>query len=141
MNPMIIPYEIYHVELSLLRHIEGFGKKRVEWLVDKIKKEGIWTAPLCIEKHHYLVMDGQHRMEAAFRLGLVVVPCMLFDYSDVEVWSLRSNHIVSRDLVITRALEDNIYPYKTVKHRFPIDIPICSYTIQELRGGSLRTCV
>ena len=82
------------VKTEELKHIEGYGKKRVHWLKNKILKEGLWTVPLKIEKNLNLVMDGQHRMEVAKDLGLNAVPCLAYLYDEVKVWSLRKNYIL-----------------------------------------------
>ncbi len=121
------------IETSKLKHIEGFSKKRVQWLKNKIINEQIWTKPLCIDKEHYLVMDGQHRMEVAKDLELKKVPCILYDYKEVEIWSLRDNWNVSIELIIKKALENDIYPYKTVKHRFPVDVELCNIHLDKLK--------
>lgn len=119
--------------VSQLRHIEGFSDRRAKWLTDKISKAGIWNKPLAVDSEHYLVLDGQHRMEAARTLGLTVVPAIKYDYSRVEVWSLRPKYSFNWEIIVKRALEGNIYPYKTVKHRFPIPLPNCLYRLEELR--------
>ena len=80
-------------------------------------------------------MDGQHRMEVAKNLGLNVVPCLLYDYKDVEVWSLRENYEVTQKLIVERALAENIFPYKTAKHRFPYGAnAVCKIPLDELRA-------
>lgn len=125
---------IYTTEL---RHIEGFSKKRVVWLKNKILKEGTWTVPLKVDKYHNLVMDGQHRMEVAKELGLKVVPCLVYDYEEVEVWSLRDNHEVTPQLIIDKSISENIYPYKTAKHAFPDGGDMkCSYLLDDLKEGA-----
>ena len=127
--------DIVMVEVDKLRHIEGFSQKRVEWLKDKVISEGIWSVPLKIDDEHHLVMDGQHRMEVAKILGLVVVPCFKYSYNEVEVWSLRDNHEVTQQLIIEKALSGNIYPYKTAKHGFPDSADIrCNFELSELKG-------
>ena len=60
--------DIVYVNVDQLKHIEDFGRKRVDWLRKKILTEGEWTVPLKVEKDHFLVMDGQHRMEVAKNL-------------------------------------------------------------------------
>ena len=120
------------VKPQLLRHIEGFSAKRALRIKEKILSEGRWTRPLCIDRRHYLVLDGQHRLEAALALGLTHVPCQLFDYATVEVWSLRPTHEVSREQVIQRAISGDIYPYKTAKHRFPCAIEKIAIPLDEL---------
>lgn len=117
-----------------LHHIEGWSRKRARLLRKKIVAEGVWTLPLAVERTHLLVLDGQHRMEAALALGLERVPCALYDYDDVEVWSLRENRAVSRALVIERALSGDIYPYKTAKHGFPSPVTPVEIALDELKG-------
>lgn len=108
------------VRVERLRHIEGFSRKRVDWLVQKILSEGIWTKPVALDEAHDLVLDGQHRMESAKRLGLKWVPAVRYDYASLEVWSLRpTTHQFDWRRVTERALAAQPYPYKTVKHRFP----------------------
>jgi len=120
------------IPTSRLRHIEGFSRKRADNIKRKILEEGIWTRPLRVERNHWLVLDGQHRMEIALDLGLRRVPCQLYDYADVEVWSLRDKHEVSRERVIAKALAGDIYPYKPAKHRFPDEVGELAIPLAEL---------
>ncbi|MBI2896358.1 MAG: ParB N-terminal domain-containing protein [Deltaproteobacteria bacterium] len=121
------------IEVDRLRHIEGYSQRRAQNIRKTIQKDGVWKRPLCIERTHLLVLDGQHRLEAARSLGMRLVPCQMFDYDEVEVWSLRSNHEVTRELVIAKALRGDIYPYKTAKHRFPRDVEALAIPLAELR--------
>ena len=126
--------EIKLIKTSDLKHIEDYGRKRVAWLRDKILEEGIWTVPLKVEKNLNLVMDGQHRMEVAKDIGLSVVPCLIYSYEEVEVWSLRKNYEVNSKLIVERVLNKDIYPYKTAKHAFPDGSEItCKFTLDELK--------
>lgn len=125
--------KIQMIDPKRLRHIEGHSKRRAVWLQKKILDEGIWTKPLAIERTHKLVLDGQHRMEVALALGLRKVPCVMYDYDDVEVWSLRDNHEVTAELVIQKSLSGDIYPYKTAKHRFPEELPAIEIPLEKLR--------
>lgn len=121
------------VSTANLRHIEGHSERRVDWLVEKILREGVWTKPLALDNRHYLVLDGQHRMEAAHRLGLRVVPAVRFDYKSVEMWSLRPQYSFTWEDVETRALVGDIYPYKTVKHAWSGSLPSVRYPLEDLR--------
>lgn len=124
---------IVPVAVSDLVHIEGFSRKRVAWLIEKIKREGVWNKPLALDDAHHLVLDGQHRMEAAKALGLAWVPAIKFPYRDVEVWSLRKNHEFDWQLVTQRAIDRQPYPFKTVKHGFPVAaFPTCQFSLKEL---------
>jgi len=117
-----------------LRHIEGFSQKRANWLREKIASEGIWTKPLALDQKHGLVLDGQHRMEVAKSLGLVRVPVVKFDYATVPIRSLRENHQFTWQDVENRALTEDIFPYKTVKHDFIEPLPEVCIELSELRA-------
>ena len=120
------------VDPKVLRHIEGFSARRVRWLHEKVVSEGRWIKPIAADDRHNLVLDGQHRMEVALALGLRRVPIVRFAYADVQVWSLRPKYSFVWQDVVARALTGDIYPYKTVKHRFPEPIPECNFALHEL---------
>ncbi len=123
------------INVSKLKHIEGFSRKRVAWLKDKIVHDGIWKVPLKIDSKYCLVMDGQHRMEVAKELNLKIVPCIEYSYDEVKVWSLRKNHVVNSDLIIEKSLKGDIYPYKTAKHSFPDSAEAeCNFLLHQLKG-------
>lgn len=125
--------QIEMVEVDWLKHIEGFSKKRVLWLKDKIVGEGIWNKPVALDDEHGLVLDGQHRMEVARALGLKRIPAVKYSYAAVKVWSLRpGKYEFTWETVVQRALQGDIYPYKTVKHEFPLPLPQCSFVLDEL---------
>lgn len=121
-------------DVNKLKHIENYDEQRVKLLIDKIKKDKIWTKPLYIEKNHNLVLDGQHRLQAALRMGLRYVPIQGFEYEDVKVWTLRKEEEVNIPRVIERANKGDIYPYKTVKHKFPNVIGTCKIKLEDLKN-------
>lgn len=125
--------QIELVPTIALRHIEGFSERRVDWLVAKILSEDAWNKPIALDTRHNLVLDGQHRMEAASRLGLRVVPAVRFEYASVEVWSLRPQYSFTWQDVEARALSGDIYPYKTVKHAWSEPLPKVRYALEDLR--------
>lgn len=118
-------------EVDKLRHIENYDPNRVSWLANKIMTEHLWTAPLAVSQEHDLVMDGQHRMEAARQLGLRFVPVVFFDYDRIPVYSLRPGYKVTGSEIVARALSGDIYPYKTAKHILPT-IPRCHISLEDL---------
>ena len=124
--------EVVLFEVQRLRHIEGHSPKRVEWLKKKILSEKIWKVPLALDDQHGFVLDGQHRMEVAKALNLKKVPVVEFSYSKVLVRSLRPKYNFEWQDVVQRALQGNIYPYKTVKHDFIVPLPRVSYRLDEL---------
>jgi len=122
------------VKVDYLKHIEGYSEKRVNNMKLKMIQSGIWEKPICVEKNYLLILDGQHRVQVAKALKLKYIPCELFYYDDngVEVWSLRKECFVSKNVVIERALKGNIYPYKTAKHRFPFKVKKCCIPLENL---------
>lgn len=133
MDSMGVETKIKLIETDSLKHVEGFSQKRVSWLKEKILDEGVWNKPICIDSEHMIVMDGQHRMEVAKELGMKFTPCVCFKHEEVDFWSLRpKSHEVNLELVMSKALSGDIYPYKTVKYSFPTDVPACAITLGEL---------
>ncbi len=122
------------IAVDTLRQTEAFDEDRVTWLIGKIREDGVWRVPICIERAHHVVMDGHHRTEAARRMRLKHVPCLKFDYDEVRVYSRRPGLPVSAEDVIARGLSGRIYPIKSTRHEFPIALPDCAYPIEALKG-------
>ena len=124
------------IDIGQLRPIEEHSSKRVLNIHKKMESKGIWERPISIEINNMLILDGHHRYQVAKLFEFNYIPCELFSYSDsgVEVWSLRKDCEVSKDLVIQRALSGNIYPYKTAKHKFPRIVEKCFLEISFLKS-------
>lgn len=126
--------EITMVDVHSLHSIEDHNKERVRELQEKILNEGKWTVPVIVTKGSNLVLDGQHRFEVAKNLNLKNIPAILVDYNDVLVWTLRKEISVSAKKVENMILKKHeLYPYKTVKHKFKFIIPSIHYSIDELK--------
>lgn len=109
----------YLIDPKKLNPIEGHNIERVNWLSEKILSEGYWTKPIAIAIEHNLVMDGHHRLESSLKLGLIRVPCFIFSYKEINIYSLRDGIEVNYEIIIKNFLESKIFPYKTVKHELP----------------------
>ena len=120
------------VDVKDLKRIEDHDKERVNILKDKILSEKYWTVPLIVEKGGY-ILDGHHRFEVAKLLNLTKIPAIVVDYNDVKVWSLRKEIEISSEIVKEYVDNNNIYPYKTVKHKYPFLIPDIKITLGELK--------
>ncbi len=127
--------EVQLVEVSRLKPIESYDKARVDELVRRIKETGMWSVPVILDNKNYLIMDGQHRREAALALGLKYIPAIVISYNDVEVWSLRKEIRISAQAVVKKVCgKGEIYPYKTVKHKFNFAVPDnLKYELDSLR--------
>lgn len=103
-------------------------------LADTILREQLWRVPVVLERFSLAVMDGHHRLEAARKLRLKYVPCLLLDYDSVEVDAARPGYIVNPREIIRRARASDLYPPKTTRHRFPSPLPICNISLLLLEG-------
>ena len=115
--------EVEMVAVEKLRHIEDFDPERVACLKEKLLRDGVWNVPIIVEKNSGLVLDGQHRMEAAKALGYRRLPAICVGYDEVKVWSLRREIRLSQSAVLRKTKSGEIYPYKTVKHKFDFAVP------------------
>ena len=108
-------------------------------MIEKIVNAGVLKKPICVERNNFLILDGHHRFEVFKKIGLKYIPCIFFDYGDpdLKIWSLRKKEYVTKKYVIRKALDGNIYPYKTVKHLFPFKIKNINLGIEKIRHYSL----
>lgn len=112
---------------------EEFNENRVAEVLEMIINSGVWVTRIAVHENPYVVMDGHHRLEAAKRLGLRAVPCVLLSYQQVPVESRRPEIKVSPEDIINRGLEANLYPEKTTKHVLPVCALHCHVPIQYLK--------
>lgn len=86
------------VPLSQLRRYEMYDEQKTRRLVEKIKAEGIFLNPLAVVRE-MIVIDGANRLEALTRLGASFVPCIVYDYSEIDLLAnvhYLNNGVVSR---------------------------------------------
>ena len=121
------------VSIDKLLPIEDHIQERADMLFDEISNSIWWTKPIVVEKQNSLILDGHHRFDVAKKMRLKEIPVVFTSYNDVDVWSLRKSEYVDVPTVIKRAKEKNIYPNKTVKHKFPFSIPHCKIKISDLK--------
>lgn len=81
------------VPVSELRRYEAHDDAKVVRLVAKIESEGVFFNPLSIVRE-LIVIDGANRFEALRRLGARQVPCVVYDYSDVDL--LGNVHFINK---------------------------------------------
>lgn len=101
-NLQLLPIEA----LSLY---EEYDEAKVRNLVSKITRDGVFFNPITVGTWNAdgvrlsIVVDGVNRLEALRRLKAKRVPCMLFDYRQID---LQPNvHYVQPDGTVTRASE------------------------------------
>lgn len=75
----------FSFELALLpprslRPHEEFVEESVTEMIRSFKRDGWQRNPIIVDKSTNIVLDGTHRHEAALRLGLATVLCMVVNY-------------------------------------------------------------
>jgi len=63
-------------------------------------------------------LDGHHRVQAFKLLGIKKIPCFLVNYfsDEIKLFNRRKNFNATKSGVVLRALDENLFPYKTTKH-------------------------
>lgn len=103
-------------------------------LADTLQTDRIWRIPVTLERRSLVIMDGHHRVAAARLLKLKFVPCVLLDYSQVEVDAMRAGYFVTPQEIVRRAQMEDLYPPKTTRHRFLSPLPTCDLSLSLLSG-------
>lgn len=90
------------------------------FLAKKIKKENYWTVPIVIEVNTNAIMDGHHRFNAAKKLGLSRVPCVVKDYkkNDVKLFSWKKDIKITYWDIYNIIKNKKKFPPKTTRHVF-----------------------
>lgn len=76
--------QILMLNLSDLKIYERFDEHKVQKLKASIEKQGLFLNPISVVEER-IVIDGVNRLEALRRLDARRVPCVIFDYSDVDL--------------------------------------------------------
>jgi len=124
---------VYLVQVNSLLPIESCDKSRVQKIEHYVIQMDKWVIPLRIEKNDNLVLDGAHSLELARQRGFDKVPVIGFNYEEVDMWSLRKDIRLTKGAVTKNAKMGKIYPYKTVKHKFPNVECKCDVPLEELK--------
>lgn len=103
---------------SALRPTEAFHPDQVRAVIALIVAGQAWTQPICVERVTLAILDGHHRHAAALQLGLARVPVRMFDYDQVALGSWRDDWCPTREEVLRRARDGDLYPPKTTRHTF-----------------------
>jgi len=72
------------VPIGDIRIYEAHDETKVARLVEKVQAEQVFFNPVSVVRE-LIVIDGANRFEALKRLGARHVPCVVYDYSDVDL--------------------------------------------------------
>ena len=124
--------EIHLAKIDDLYPIEYHDSKRIPAIKKSVIKDGMWIKPIKVEGNSNLVLDGHHSLALAKQMGLIYIPVIYFDYHNIKAWSLREEISIKKDDIIRRAKRKELYPYKTIKHKFPNTRYDCNIRLNEL---------
>jgi hypothetical protein len=113
---------------------EQVDPANVQWLCDSIIRAGHWLEPIIVERSQGIVMDGNHRLNAALQLGLYRVPCIQLDYADprVHVWHWQTGQAFEVAQIFTTIARGEIFAYKTTRHVFDPALPVIAIPLDRL---------
>lgn len=72
------------VPLAALRRFEAHDPEKVARLVEKIQTDKVFFNPLAVVRE-MIVIDGANRLEALRELGAHAAPCVVYDYSEIDL--------------------------------------------------------
>lgn len=125
-------YQIALRALCDVRQSEQVDPLNVQRLREAIIQAGHWLEPIIVERSRGIVMDGNHRFNAARALGLKRVPCIQLDYADPRVcvrhWQTGQAFEVAQ--IFTTIERGELFPYKTTRHAFHPALPVVSIPLQ-----------
>jgi len=126
--------EVELIETHAILPNEEHDAGHAAHLAESMRSTGVWEVPIVLERESLAVMDGHHRLAAAFLLGLRVVPALLLDYSTVKVVARRAGFVVTPEAILQRARMRDLYPHKTTRHLFSSAIPNCNIALSRCSG-------
>lgn len=127
-------YQIALRPLCRVLQSEQVDPANVTMLRESIVRAGHWLEPIIVERSLGIVMDGNHRFNAALQLGLKRVPCIQLDYTDPRVcvrhWQTGQAFEVAQ--IFTTIARGELFPYKTTRHAFDPALPRVAIPLERL---------
>jgi hypothetical protein len=117
---------------------EAVRGEHIRRIVEMIRRTGFFHPPLLIDRESKVVLDGHHRLQASYVLGCREVPCYCVDYlkdDSVNLESWRPEISVTKEQVIAMGLSDDLYPFKTTRHRYVLPESIERTPLERLVGA------
>ncbi|WP_095108373.1 ParB N-terminal domain-containing protein [Pseudomonas sp. Irchel 3E20] len=129
-------YQIALRPLCEVVQSEQVDPANVTLLRESIARAGQWLEPIIVERSQGIVMDGNHRFNAALQLGLKRVPCIQLDYADprVCVWHWRTGQAFDVARIFSTIARGEILAYKTTRHAFEPALPVVAIPLECLYG-------
>lgn len=128
------------VRIDLLKPHEQIIVDHLNEIIRSIREKGYNGPPIIVERDHYIILDGHHRVNALKELQARWVPAILISYQSnlLTLTSWRHGVNVSQHEVVRRALSGELYPPKTTRHIIHVKLPVIKASLGDLKTGSIR---
>jgi hypothetical protein len=113
------------VPIAELKDHEEVDPRKVDELVDDIRRSGSVADPIWVAEGTGVILNGHHRVAALRRLGARRVPAWVIDYhsSAVRLERWTSGPPIPKAEVVARALRGELYSPKTTRHLIEPSLP------------------
>jgi len=119
---------IQFIQVHTLISHEKVNRKRLRMVMEDLGRTKILRKPVVVDRSTHVILDGHHRCQAFIRMGIEEIPCLVVDYfdNDIDVTFRRigMKQVLFKEMILRRALEGKLFPYKTTKHRLPFRLVI-----------------
>ena len=113
-----------NIKLVLLKKLkihEKINKNHLKEVEREIFYLGQIIDPIIVDLKTNVILDGHHRVKILYKNGYSKAPVFYVNYFDnnIKLEQRRKNIIISKEIIIERALNNNPFPHKTSKHIIP----------------------
>jgi L-serine kinase (ADP) len=131
------------VPLDALRAHERVVPSKVRALQAELRRSGVFVDPVWVARGSLVILNGHHRVAALRGLGAVRIPAWVVEYDSdlVSLGRWTPGPPISKEEVVRHAREGALFPPRTTRHRFSVDLPHQPTPLSELldpdgRSGS-----
>ena len=140
-SPSAVDFDF--LPLSRLKAHEGVIPERVKKIKEEISAAGVIETPLWVDREHFIVLNGHHRLAALKEIGAALVPCVLLDYSspyiEVRVCEGAKIKSIDKEKVQDAALDGKLFPPRSSFHTLRFDPPKVETPVELLCPGPKRS--
>lgn len=104
------------IEPSKLIPHEETHEDKVKEIIDSFETTGLWMQPIMVDSGSLVLMDGHHRRQAAIRMKLIVIPCLMLSYDLVSLEFWNNCQACEPETLISNAKSGKLLPPKTTRH-------------------------
>ncbi|WP_162626563.1 hypothetical protein [Acinetobacter sp. CFCC 10889] len=140
-------YQFQLMKISELKPLERVLPHHLKNIEELILKDGMIKKPIIVDSKYNIVLDGSYRYAFLMRYGFKYAPVIRIHYDDESIFvgnHLRhrflrdEKYIISKSEVISRAVNENLFDARTVRHFFPFRKTEHIATLTDLSKGEMR---